>query len=467
MIAVRGNSVRFCDGLSRRDVLRIGGLSVAGLSLPDLLRAEAASGPKREKACILFFLQGGQSQLDVWDMKPEAPEGIRGPFKPIATNVAGIRITEHLPLLAKMADRFAIIRSVTHASTNHNPGSYRALTAGIPRREDFSLAPSLDDMPHPGSVVSLLAPTQRPVPTFVQLSSSFVGDAPVAMPGLGAGVLGARYEPLKVTGDPGAPDFSAAELALPTDLSGQRFAARRDILKSIEGAFPLLQQSAEVQRLDAFYQRAFALVTSPEARRAFDLSQEPGPLRDRYGRHVHGQRLLLARRLIEAGVRLVTVYWGGPLNAPDDYWDTHKANFPKQKDHLLPPFDQCLSALLEDLHQRGLLKTTLVIAMGEFGRTPRIGQVTANAETDATGRDHWPFCYSIVVAGGGTRGGQVIGASDDEGAYPADRPVTPEDFTATVYHALGLDLNAQIRTQENRPLPITRGEPVRELWGEG
>jgi hypothetical protein len=227
-----------------------------------------------------------------------------------------------------------------------------------------------------------------------------------------------------------------------------------------------MQKSPEVQRLDAFYQRAFAMVTSPEARRAFDLSREPDRLRDRYGRHIHGQRLLLARRLIEAGVRLVTVYWGGPLNEPDDYWDTHKENFPKQKDHLLPPFDQCYSALLEDLHQRGLLDTTLVIAMGEFGRTPKIGQITANAGTDATGRDHWPFCYSITMAGCGIRGGQVIGASDDEAAYPTERPVSPDDFTATIYHALGIDLNAEIHDPLNRPLPITRGEPVHELWGK-
>jgi hypothetical protein len=464
MINLRGNCVRLCDGLTRRDVLRIGGLGLAGLSLPDLLRADQAAAPRREKSCILFYLQGGQSQIDVWDLKPDAPEMIRGPFRPMPTNVSGIQIVEHLPGLARLADKYAIIRSMTHTTTNHNPGGYRALTAGIPKRDTNNLGAAPDDLPHPGSVVSHFKPSTRPVPSFVQLSSALVGDTGVAMPGLGAGILSARYEPLKVTGDPNSSDFAVDELSLPGDVTRDRFEARRGLLKTVEGVFPLMRESPEIGRLDAFYQRAFSLVTSPDARKAFDLSQEPPQVRERYGRHVHGQRLLLARRLIEAGVRLVTIYWGGALNEPDDYWDTHKGNFPKQKDKLLPQFDQCFSALLADLDQRGLLDTTFVIAMGEFGRTPKIGQITANAGTDATGRDHWPFCYSLVVAGGGIRPGQVIGASDENAAFPADRPVTPDDFLATIYHVLGVNLQAEIVDQQHRPLPITRGEPVLELF---
>ncbi len=464
MIEIGSDRVQLCDGYTRRGALRVGGLGFLGLSLPGLLRADNGAAPRREKACILFYLQGGQSQLDVWDLKPDAPEGIRGEFRPVRTNVPGIEITEHLPRLAQLAARYAIIRSMTHAATNHNPGGYRALTAGIPARDTVNLGASPDDLPHPGAVVSLLQPAKRAVPTFVQLSAPLVGDGGAQMPGQGAGMLKARYEPLRVTGDPSHPAFQVEELSLPEGVGGARFQARRDLLKTVEGAFPLIRESPAIGRLDQFYQRAFNLVTSPEARRAFDLSQEPDRVRDRYGRHVHGQRLLLARRLIESGVRLVTVYWGGPLNNPDDFWDTHKANFPKQKERLLPPFDQCFSALLEDLHQRGLLQTTLVVAMGEFGRTPKIGQVTANAGTDATGRDHWPFCYSVVLAGGGVRGGQVVGVSDGIGAYPKERPVTPDDFLATIYHALGIPLHAEIHDRLNRPQPITRGEPVRELF---
>lgn len=470
MISFRGDGVRLCDGFTRREVLRVGGLGLAtGLSLPSLLRAEALAAPAkgrgpRAKSCILFFLQGGQSHIDVWDLKPDAPEMIRGPFNPIATNVPGIRITEHLPLLAKMADRYAIVRSMTHTTTNHNPGGYRALTAGIPKRDVNNLPISPDDSPNPGCVVSALKPSTRPVPSFVQLSAPILSDAGTPMPGLGPGFLSARYEALKVIGDPNERDFAVNELSLPGDVSNDRFAARRNLLQTVEGVFPLIQESPEIQRLDTFYQRAFSMVTSPEARKAFDLSHEPAALRERYGRNLHGQRLLLARRLIEAGVRMVTVYWGGPLNAPDDYWDTHKANFPKQKEILLPTFDQCLSALLTDLEERGLLDDTFVIAMGEFGRTPKIGQITANAGTDATGRDHWPFCYSLVVAGGGVRPGQIIGASDELAAYPTERPVTPEEFLATIFYALGMDLHAEVRDQQDRPIPIIRGEPVKELF---
>jgi hypothetical protein len=465
MISFRGDGVRLCDGITRRDVLRVGGLGMAGLSLADLLRADAAAAqPRKEKSCILFYLQGGQSHIDVWDMKPDAPEMIRGPFKPISTNVPGLQIVEYLPRLAKMADKYALIRSMTHTTTNHNPGGYRALTAGIPKRDVNNLPVHPDDSPNPGCVISALKPSSRPVPSYVQLSEPILSDAGAPMPGLGAGFLSARYEPLKVIGDPNLPAFAVDELSLPAEITRDRFTARQNLLKTVEGVFPLIQESPEIQRLDTFYQRAFSMVTSPEARKAFDLSHESAKLRERYGRNIHGQRLLLARRLIEAGVRMVSVYWGGPLNAPDDYWDTHKGNFPKQQDKLLPTFDQCFSALLEDLDQRGLLESTFVIAMGEFGRTPKIGQITANAGTDATGRDHWPFCYSLVVAGGGIKGGFVLGASDEHGAYPTERPVTPEEFLATIFHTLGLDLHAEVHDQQNRPIPIVRAEPVKELF---
>lgn len=464
MIGITGNRVRLCDGITRRDLLRIGGLSIFGLSLADVLRADTAKRGRREKSCILFYLQGGQSQLDTWDMKPDAPDGVRSLFQPIPTNVPGIQICEHMPRLAKIADKYAIIRSMSHEIKNHNPGGYISLTGVEPTRDVNNLAPSPDDYPNVGSVVASLKPSSEKLPSYVQLSASFLGDAGALMPGVGSGFLGPRYDPLKVHTDPNAPDFSVEELSLPEGITQARLSRRRSLLKTMESAFRLIDESPQMQRMDTFYQRAYSLLTSPEARKAFDIRQEPEAVRDRYGRNTYGQRLLLARRLVEAGVRLVTVYWGAHVNAPDPFWDTHKNNFPDQKEKLLPPFDQALSALLEDLDQRGLLETTLVISMGEFGRTPRIGQITANAGTDATGRDHWPFCYSIVVAGGGVRGGQVIGASDETASYPTERPVHPRDLLATIYYVMGIDPHVELRDRLGRPIPATHGEPVMELF---
>jgi hypothetical protein len=315
-------------------------------------------------------------------------------------------------------------------------------------------------------VVSYLAPSQRPVPSYVQLSPSLVGDTGIQMPGLHAGVLSAQYDPLKVIADPNEKGFEVEELSLPGGVNEQRFNARRSLLQLVESEFPLVADSPSIGKLDKFYQRAFNLVTSPEARNAFDIEKEPVKLRERYGRTLYAQQLLLARRLVESGVRLVTLVWGGAINAPDDYWDTHQGNFPKQKNKLIPIFDQCYSALLDDLQDRGMLEDTMVVAMGEFGRTPRVGQITANGGTDATGRDHWPFCYSITLAGGGIRGGQVIGKSDETTYTYDERPVTPMDLAASIYHGLGISHHAEMHDQLKRPLPIVRdGSPVMELWG--
>jgi hypothetical protein len=475
MISIKGNRARLCDGITRRDFVRLGALGTMGLGLPALLRAEAhaaeiakaaGKGSPREKNVILFFLMGGQSQLDMWDMKPDAPEMIRGEFKPINTNVDGIQICEYLPELAKRTDKYAIIRSMTHHVKNHAPAGYYALSGDVPKRDIVAFGLTQDDLPAPGSVASLLKPATRPVPSYVQLSPSLVGDGGIQMPGLHAGFLSAKYDPLKVTNDPNQPGFQVEELSLPGGITDERFKARRSLLQVVESEFPLLEESASVGRMDQFYQRAFNLVTSPEARKAFDINAESPKLRERYGRNVYGQQLLLARRLVEAGVRLVTIVWGGPINAPLDYWDTHQGNFPKQKERLLPAFDQCYSALMDDLQDRGMWDDTLVVAMGEFGRTPRVGQITANGGTDSTGRDHWPFCYSITLCGGGVRGGQVIGKSDETTYTYEERPVTPQDIIATMYHHLGIHHEAEIYDQLKRPHPVVRsGEPVYELWG--
>ncbi len=460
--------VRLCDGLLRRDFLKVGTIGAMSLSLPQILRAEAAVRAAKAKgsakSVILFFLQGGQSQIDTFDMKPDSPDGIRGPFNPMPTKVPGLQICEYLPRLAACADKYAVLRSMTHRASNHNPGAYYALSGVPPQRDIVALQTSPDDYPNPGSVVAKLAPVTKPLPTFVQLSESLVGDARTQVPGQNAGFLSASYDPLKVTANPNGDSFSVEELALPHEVSVQRFDRRRSLLQTVESEFSLINELPEIGKMDKFYQRAYQLVTSSESRQAFDIAQEPVALRDAYGRNRYGQSLLLARRLVEAGVRLVTIYWGGPLNAPDDYWDTHKGNFTKQKDKLLPWFDQCFSTLLQDLEDRGLLDETLVIAMGEFGRTPRIGQVTANAGTDGTGRDHWPQCYHLLMAGGGVTGGAVLGKSDAYAAYPTERPTAPEDLIATIYYALGLDWHHEVRDRLNRPLPITRGQPVTELF---
>ena len=298
----------------------------------------------------------------------------------------------------------------------------------------------------------------------MQISGPLVGDVGIPMPGQAGGFLGASYDPFCVTLDPNEPNFGIDELSLPPDVTPQRLERRRRLLEVVQGEFPRLNALPELDRMDDYYRRAFHLVTSREVRRAFDIGCEPPEVRDRYGRHTQGQSLLLARRLIEAGVRFVTVYWGGALNVPDNYWDTHTEGIPKQRDRLLPRFDQCLSALIEDLDRRGLLETTLVASLGEFGRTPRMGQITGDNGTDQTGRDHWPHCYSVLLAGGGVAGGAVIGKSDRHAAQPVERPTAPEDLVATIYDALGLDWAAEVHDRLGRPLPITRGRPLAELF---
>ena len=466
MLALGGNNARLCDRLTRRRLLEIGGASALGLGLPSVLRAEARGVRKDApaKSVILFYLMGGQGQLDTWDMRPEAPDGIRGEFKPIQTKVPGTHICELMPRIAARADKFAIVKSMNHTATNHNPGACYALTGEKPRFDAAGLFAVPGDYPHAGAVVSKYLRNDRPLPPFVQLSDAIIGDNYGHMPGTGAGFLRAQHEPLIVTGDPGRDGFQLPELALPAEVSPERLASRRDLLGMLDRQLGKLGEGADFAKLDAFQRRAYSLVTSTEARNAFDLTKEPAAIRERYGRTIHGQRLLLARRLVESGVRFVSVYWGGLLNAPDDYWDTHAAGFTKQRDVLLPQFDQCFSTFLDDMEERGLLDSTLVVAMGEFGRTPKIGQVTANAGTDAQGRDHWPFCYSVVLAGGGVRGGTVVGRGDRYTAYPADSPHTPADLNATIYWALGLDPETEMRDPLDRPLPISRGTPIQALF---
>jgi hypothetical protein len=438
-------------GLHRRAWLQLGGLGLFGLSLSRLLRAESPRVRPLARSCVLFVLHGGPSQLDVWDLKPNAPAEVRGEFKPIATTAPGVQITEHLPRLAKLARHFTVVRSMTHTSLFHNSATYFVTTGQPPPRDLIAFTPSENDFPHLGAQVAFGRPGHD-LPAAVSLPDP-VSDGPYTCPGQNGGFLGAAHAPFRIDGDPTADDFAVEGLA--PDSAG-RLAGRRSLLQRLDRGLASLGEDRAVRGLETHRQRAFALLTSEATRRAFAIEQEPARVRDRYGRHRYGQSLLLARRLVEAGVRLVTVYWGGRVNNPLPHWDTHFNNNRRLREELLPPFDQCFSAFLEDLEARGLLRSTLVVCTGEFGRTPRFGQFTGNG-VDQTGRDHWSQCYSLVVAGGAVDGGRVLGRSDGFAAYPADDPYTPQELTATVLDALGIDPRTEVRDAFGRSVPLSPG----------
>jgi len=464
---------------SRREALRLGGLGLVGLSLPELLRAETAAVPKRKKrakSCILFFMEGGPAHQDLWDMKPDAPVEYRGEFKPISTSVPGLGICEHMPMLARQMHHAALVRSVHHNVNDHNAGAYYALTGRSPRVDNQLVqAPSRALFPPYGSVLAKLRPSETVLPDFVHVPE-VLSNLGSDLPGQFAGFLGGAYDPY-IAGDPSLPDYTPPGLTLSTDVSSVRFRRRQTLLRRVDRGLGQLGDSTMIDALRDHQRRAFALLSSPEARHAFDLTQEPDEVRERYGfdhdadrakparefggvPHL-GQSMLMARRLIEAGVRLVTVCAGRRYCQA---WDTHRQHFPLMKRSLMPLTDRAFSALLEDLDERGLLGETLVVAMGEFGRTPKVGQITSNAGADAGGRDHWPHCYTVMFAGGGVTGGAIYGASDHRAAFPARDPVTPEDIAATIYHALGLDPKTEIRDPLDRPMPLAEGKPIRAIF---
>jgi len=445
--------------LSRRDLLRAGALGTAGLALPQLLQLRAASAFDRRPpadACILVFLWGAPSQFETFDPKPEAPDGIRGEFGVRRTRLPGVLFGEHIPLLAERNDRFSLIRTCAQSSTHHQSAAYEALTGYPPARDAVALTATPADHPNLGSVVACFAHGRSSLPRFVQLPQ-LASDVGNLTPGQFAGFLGRAYDPLAVVKDPSASDFNVAELSLPADMTAARLDDRTALLRLVDRQARALEASAEARSLTTYQERAVRLLTSPAVQQAFDLGREPAMLRDRYGRHTLGQSCLLARRLVEAGVKLVTVCSGFNGKTPQDAWDTHTDNFRKLKHQLLSPLDQSLSALLDDLAQRGLDERTLLLVMGEFGRTPRINK-------DA-GRDHWHHCYSVLLTGGGVRPGIVLGQSDHRGAYPIQgRVCTPADMCATVYHCLGIDPKREMTDPGGRPLPLSRGEAIRELF---
>jgi len=449
------------SAISRRHLLKVGGLGLLGLTMPKLLRAETGKGPIAKAKSVIFLFQfGGPSHVDMFDRKPDAPEGIRGPLKGIPTNVPGLHVCEGMPRVAKVMDKVTLIRSMHHTMKNHNSASYYALTGHAPPVDDIRLRDSLDLFPAYASVVDKLAPSTGEMPTAI--SYPYVIRDGAVTPGQHASFLGKVHDPFLVTQDPNAPDFKLPELSLPSDVSYERLTARRELQKMIDSQTRLLDYSASARGMDAYYDKALAMLHSEKLRNAFDLSAEPESVREKYGRTTYGQSLILARRLVEAGTKFVTVYFSsniGGQSTTGGGWDTHGFNntrmYPIIEKYHLPITDQTLPTFLEDLDERGLLKDTLVVWMGEFGRTPKINE---NAS-----RDHWPDCYTVLLAGGGVKRGFIYGASDKNGAYPAENPVRPDDLAATMFYLLGIDPHTHVYGVGNRPVLIAEGNPVMDV----
>jgi len=479
MLTLLGRPQAACDGWSRRQLLQAGGAGLFGLSVPRLLAAEAAAGAaraSRERSVIFLFLYGGPSQLETFDMKPEAPAKIRGPFRPIDSRTPGLRICEHLPRMASVSDRFCVIRTMTHPHNDHSTAGHYVQTGHpwhIPIKGGFNATPK--DWPSMGSIVEYFshhgAGGARTLPAYVVLPN-YLGrlqeELSLRRPGEYAGWLGRAYDPLTTAIDKrDAKDnpywrdctdeelrFEIQGLVNPKEMTLDRLSRRRSLLEQFDAALPALEHQAAARGYGQFQERALALVTSPRTREALDIRREPAALRDRYGRHLFGQSTLMARRLVEAGARFVTVHY----DCVDGYsWDSHVHSRDVQE-HLLPTFDQAFAALVTDLEERGLLDSTLVVAVGEMGRTP--------AANGTWGRGHWSTLFPAVLAGGGIQGGTLYGASDKDAAYVAEKPVSPEDLAATVFHALGIDPNGRVPDALGRPTPIAEGgSPLRELFG--
>ena len=449
----------------RRGFMQTAGAAAiaARLSLPELLRARtpdatSTAGFGNAKRCVLLFLTGGPPQLDTFDLKPQAPAEIRGELRPIATCVPGIQIGELCPNLARQADKFCIVRSVTHPDTVHTSAGYTMLT-GAPHpqangKTARDIHPSPDDHPHLGALLAKFRPPRGGEPAFAAMPEIIKDAAINEFPGQGAGFLGKQFDPFRIEADEPRTGFRLPDIVLPPNMTARRLDDRQQLLARLDR---VIRAGDDAVRNDVagVYERAFNLIRSPAVSRAFRLDHEPPRTRTAYGPHLFGQGCLLARRLLEAGIPLATVYW--QYEGPDDspVWDTHENNFPHLRRRLLPPADQAVAALLDDLSARGMLGDTLVICMGEFGRTPRVNK--------KGGRDHWPHVQSILLAGAGIRGGSVYGSSDRIGAYPATSPVTPLDLMATFLHLLGIPPESEVHDRTGRPLAACAGTVVRGL----
>ena len=478
MLLIRGSAADLRRGWTRRDCLRVGlggAFAFLGNSLGTLgpCAGDAPAGRSfgQAKSCILIYLFGGPSHIDIWDMKPHTPPEIRGEFKPQATNVPGIHITEHLLRLARHADQYAIIRSLSHRDSSHGSAGHAMLTGRLPKVRG-EVGPTADDFPHYGSVLSRLRPSPHAIAPFVSLPW-LVSTSTNIVPGQNGSFLGRALDPLRLE-TPSGHDltFSPPLGTLPPDVNSDRLKERRVLRQRLERHDPLIENETAAE-MGKLYQRAFRFLDSHAATEVFRLEREPAKIRERYGMNVFGQSLLLARRLVEAGVPMITVYWPD-RKEPEAFmnngvrdsvavpaWDTHGTkvgntpNFPALRERLLPPLDLASSALLEDLQARGLLEQTLLVWTGEFGRSPRI-----NGDG---GRDHYGNVFSAMLAGGGIRGGQVYGSSDKHAAFPADNPVSPGAFAATLYHCLGVPPDAEIPDRLGRPTKVAEGLPISAL----
>ncbi|MAV34899.1 MAG: hypothetical protein CMJ59_05525 [Planctomycetaceae bacterium] len=464
--------------ITRRDLLQVGSLGLMGITLPDLLGRASAQGlrPGAAKSCILVFLDGGPAQQDMWDMKPSAPAEVRGAFSPISTSTPDIQICEHLPMVSKQMHHLALIRSVTHDVMVHSAATYYMLTGRHPKPKGaLIIKDEPENFPPFGSVLSARRPLED-LPEFVHIPD-IMWDAGHDLPGQRAGFLGSGFNPL-VAGDPSVAHYGIPGLVLPQTVSSGRFQRRQRLLDLLDRSAGRRVDVKVFDELDSHKQKAFALLGTSRTRDAFDLEREKPEVRERYGLGLPagqerktgarnfgglphlGQSLLLTRRLIESGVRLVTVSTG---RRRDSAWDGHLRHYPILKKSLLPYFDRGFSALLEDMADRDMFQDTLLVAMGEFGRTPKLGQITVGT-ADAGGRDHWSHCYTVMMGGAGIRGGAVYGSSDAHAAYPANHPVSPEDIAATIYYALGIDPKSQIVDPLGRPHTLALGKPITPLF---
>ena len=462
---------------SRRELLRLGSLGLLGVTMPGMTRLAASEGIRAgaAKSCILFFLDGGPAQQDMWDMKPEAPAEVRGEMTPITTTLPDLQICEGMPMLSKMMHHLTFVRSVTHDINVHSAATYYMLTGRHPQPSgNLIIKEEPDNFPPFGSVLCKLRP--RPDrPEFVHLPD-IIWDAGHDLPGQRSGFLGPSYNPL-VVGDPSVANYKVPGLTLPEDVSANRLDHRWLLRELLDRSANRRLKDAQAQAMDGHMQKAVSLLSSSKAREAFDLDREPRSVRERYGfpdrsdrskgarnfgglPHM-GQSLLLTRRLIEAGVPLVTVVAG---RRRDSAWDGHRRHFPILRKSLLPFFDKGFSALLEDMSDRGLLDETLLVVMGEFGRTPKIGQATVSTISMPGGRDHWGHCFTVMFAGAGIKKGMIYGSSDKYAGYPASNPVTPEDIAATIYHALGIPPETLIYDRLNRPQPLALGQPILDIF---
>ena len=464
MFGLHNDGTRLCDGLTRREWLRVGGLSALGLSLPALLKAKSTSSASsgasfgKAKSCILLFHLGGPPQHETWDPKDDAPVEVRGELKSIAGNVPGIRVGELMPRTARLLDRICVLRAMSTGDNAHSSSGYWMLTGTPhqPMNSENAKPGAPNDWPCTAAIVHQLRRDQSGLPSAITLPEPIWNTGMLLWPGQDAGFLGRAADPWLLRCDPSSPTFQIPGLDLSSDVPSARLKDRLSLLKQVNRRLDAVDRSEAIARFDHRSQQAFDLLRAGKARRAFDLEREPTTLRDSYGRNRWGQSLLLARRLVESGVSLVQVNWTRLPGDTDDSpaWDTHQKNAQRLKNNLMPPMDLAYSALLEDFASRGLLEETLVVWMGEFGRSPKINP--------GGGRDHWGRVFSVALAGGGVRGGQIVGSSDKIGALPREGRVQPQDLTATIFHCLGYEAHTEMRDTLGRPLVISRGEVIRQ-----